>query len=85
MPEPAPLRVLHFAKWAPPIRGGMETVVRDLLNTHARREESLRIDCFCYSDTTANEQIAGNSEHGARRGRTQTSCTFMCRTRGQSC
>jgi len=38
----------------------METVVRDLLNTHARRDEPLRIDCFCYSDTTANEQITGN-------------------------
>jgi glycosyltransferase involved in cell wall biosynthesis len=38
----------------------METVVRDLLNTHARCEDPLRIDCFCYSDTTVNEQIAGN-------------------------
>jgi hypothetical protein len=32
MSQKEPLRVLHLAKWAPPVRGGIETVVNETVD-----------------------------------------------------
>lgn len=41
MPGPVPLHVLHLAKYAPPVHGGIETVVAELLAGCARRADQV--------------------------------------------
>lgn len=54
--RPSPLlRVLHLAKYAPPVRGGMETTTTELLAVLAQRDD-VSLDCYCYADSSADEQ-----------------------------
>lgn len=57
--RPSPhLRVLHLAKYAPPVRGGMETTTSELLAALAERDD-LSLDCYCYADRTSDEHHSG--------------------------
>lgn len=49
------LRVLHLAKYAPPVRGGMETTTTELLAALADRDD-VTVDCYCYADRSSDEQ-----------------------------
>lgn len=54
--RPSPhLRVLHLAKYAPPVRGGMETTTTELLAALADRDD-VTVDCYCYADRSSEEQ-----------------------------
>lgn len=49
------LRVLHLAKYAPPVCGGMETTTAELLAAFADRDDVM-VDCYCYADRSSEEQ-----------------------------
>lgn len=49
------LRVLHLAKYAPPVRGGMETTMTELLTAFAERND-VTVDCYCYADRSSEER-----------------------------
>src|SRR5260370_12874960 len=53
---PEPLRVLHLAKLAPTERGGIETVVGELLDAVARQRQPVTVDCYCYAQRSHDEQ-----------------------------
>lgn len=58
MHESSPLRVLHLAKYASPARGGMETVVRELLAA-LDRHGGVTVDCYCYAPQSSDERLSG--------------------------
>ncbi len=60
MPSGGTLRVAHLAKWAPPVHGGIETVVRELLAGLARLADQVEVDCYCYADRAGARRIAAN-------------------------
>ncbi len=51
------LRVLHLAKHAPPVRGGIETVVGELLVELARDPRGIDATFLCFADRSATEEI----------------------------
>lgn len=55
MPGLARLHVLHLAKYAPPVHGGIETVVAELLAGCARRADQVTVDCYCYAKNSGDE------------------------------
>lgn len=58
MPNPRPLRVLHLAKYAPSERGGIETIVGELLAAFARHDQPITVDCYCYAPRSSDERLA---------------------------
>lgn len=59
MARQRPLRVVHLAKWAPPVRGGMETIVRELAAAMAHRSD-VDVEYCCYSDRDQTRATAPN-------------------------
>lgn len=53
------LRVIHLCKWAPPVRGGIETIVRELASAMADRSD-IDLECWCYADRTGTRATAPN-------------------------
>lgn len=52
------LRVLHLAKHAPPVRGGIETVVGELVGELARDSRGIDATVLCFADRSATEEIS---------------------------
>lgn len=52
-----PLRVLHLAKHAPPARGGIETVVAELIGELGRDPRGTASTFLCFADRSAEENL----------------------------
>lgn len=51
------LRVLHLAKHAPPVRGGIETVVGELISELRRDRRGTDTTFLCYADRSAEDDL----------------------------